>query len=239
VEGVISTDNASKVRMYCLNSGNHVYGKIESTTSLILTGENKIIVDPSTKYSREKIIKGLKSLGLRPKDIDTVVLTHYHLDHVANYGMFENAQFFIHDNELKALGSWTKTLTLAVLKAIMRELDFSIGDFVDRLRPVSGLKVDGSVKILEAFGHTGGSISLCVSGQKGIVISGDALTRMSFAEGFSRHSQDGNNSADLYSRSFAKVLESGEIIVPGHDRPFMKSAGGFRHIDAGVDLASV
>jgi glyoxylase-like metal-dependent hydrolase (beta-lactamase superfamily II) len=239
VEGVMTTDNASKVHMYCLNAGNHVYSKIESSTSLILTGENKIIVDPSTKYSRQKIMIGLKSLGLQPEDIDTVVLTHYHLDHVANYGMFRNAQFFIHDNELKTLGSLTGTLTLAVLKAIMREFGFSVGDFVDCLKPISKLKTCRSLNVLETFGHTGGSISLCVSGQKRIVISGDALTRMSFAKEFSIQSQNGNNATDLYSRSFAKVIGSGEIIVPGHDRPFIKSEDGFRHLDAGGDLASV
>ena len=239
MEGVITTDNASRAHIYCLNSGNHVYSKIESTTSLILTRKNNMIVDPSTKYSREKIIMGLKSLGLHPKDIDTVVLTHYHLDHVANYGMFKNARFFIHDNDLKTLGSLTGTLTLAVLKAIMREFGFSIGDFVDCLKPISELNSDGSLNVLETFGHTGGSISLCVSGQKRIVISGDALTRMSFAEEFSRQPQNGNDAADLYSRSFAKVLESGEIIVPGHDRPFMKSADGYIHLDTGTDLASV
>jgi glyoxylase-like metal-dependent hydrolase (beta-lactamase superfamily II) len=239
LEGVITTDNASKVHMYCLNSGNHVYSKIESTTSLILTGEHKIIVDPSTKYSREKIMKGLKSLGLQPNDIDTVVLTHYHLDHVANYGMFKNAQFFIHDNELKTLGSLTGTMTLAVLKAVMREFGFSIGDFVGCLKPTSELMSDSSLNVLETFGHTGGSISLCVSGQKRIVLSGDALTRMSLAEEFFGQSQNGKDATDLYSRSLAKIIESGEIIVPGHDRPFMKSADGYIRLDAGVDLASV
>jgi hypothetical protein len=62
---------------------------------------------------------------------------------------------------------------------------------------------------------------------------------MSFAEEFSRQPQNGNDAADLYSRSFAKVLESGEIIVPGHDGPFMRFADGYRHLDAGVDIASV
>lgn len=239
MEGVITTDDASKVRVYCLNSGNHVYSRIESSTSLILTGENKMIVDPSSKYSRQKIINGLESLGLQPEDIDTVVLTHYHLDHVANYNMFRNAQLFIHSNELKRLGSLAGTMTLAVLKAVMREFGFSIRDFVGRLKPVSELDSDGSLNVIETFGHTGGSISLCVSGQKRIVISGDALTRMSFAEEFSGQRQNGNDAADLYSRSFAKVLSSGEIIVPGHDRPFMKSADGYVHLDAGTDLASV
>jgi glyoxylase-like metal-dependent hydrolase (beta-lactamase superfamily II) len=236
---VTTTDNASKIQVYCLNGGNHVYSKIESSTSLILTGENKIIVDPSSKYSREKIMKGLENLGLQPKDIDTVVLTHYHLDHTANYNMFKNAQFFIHGNELKRLGSLAGTLTLAVLKTIMREFGFSIVDFVGRLKPISELKTGSSLSILETFGHTGGCISLCVSGQKRIVISGDALTRMSFAEEFSRQSQNGDNATDLYSRSFAKVIESGEIFVPGHDKPFIKSADGYRHLDTGVDLASV
>ena len=236
---MVATDDASKVHAYCLNAGNHVYSKIECTTSLILTGRSKIIIDPSTKYSRQKIMKGLKSLGLAPRDIDTVVLTHYHLDHVASCDMFRDAQFFIHANELGRLRSLAGKLTLAVLKAIMREFGFSIRDFVDRLKPISELKSDGPLDVLETFGHTGGSISLRVSGRKRIVISGDALTRMSFAEEFSRQPQNGKDAADLYSRSFAKVLESGEIIVPGHDGPFMKSADGFRHLDSGADLASV
>ena len=236
---MIPTDDASKVHIYCLNAGNHVYSKIESSTSLILTGKKKIIVDPSTKYSREKIMNGLSNLSLQPKDIDTVVLTHYHLDHVANCDMFRNAQLFIHENELKRLGSLAGTLTLAALKAVMREFGFSIRDFVGRLKPVSELDFGSSLNVIETFGHTGGCISLCVSGQKRIVISGDALTRMSFAEEFSRPRQNGNDSADLYSRSFAKVLESGEIFVPGHDRPFMKSADGYIHLDSGVDLSSV
>jgi glyoxylase-like metal-dependent hydrolase (beta-lactamase superfamily II) len=236
---VITTDDAAKVHVYCLNAGNHVYSKIESSTSLVLAGEMKIIIDPSSKYSRGKIMKGLERFGLRPEDIDTVVLTHYHLDHVANYALFKNARFFIHANELKTLGSLTGKLTLAALKVIMREFGFSIGDFVDRLKPVSELKTDASLNIIETFGHTGGCISLCVSGQKRIVISGDALTRMSFAEEFSGQTQNGTNGADLYYRSFAKVLESGEIIVPGHDGPFMKSADGFIHLDSGIDLASL
>ena len=234
-----TTDKAPKIQVYCLNGGNHVYSRIESSTSLILTGENRIIVDPSSKYSREKIMRGLENLGLQPKDIDTVVLTHYHLDHTANYDLFKNAQFFIHGNELKRLGSLAGTLTLAVLKTIMREFRFSIVDFVGCLKPISELKTDSSLNILETFGHTGGCISLCLSGQKRIVISGDALTRMEFAEEFTRQPQNEDYAADPYYRSFAKVLESGEIFVPGHDRPFMRSADGFRHVDTGVDLASV
>jgi glyoxylase-like metal-dependent hydrolase (beta-lactamase superfamily II) len=216
-----------------------VYSRIESSTTLVLAGEMKIIVDPSSKYSREKIVNALERLGLRPEDIDTVVLTHYHLDHVANYAMFRNARFFIHGNELERIGSLAGKLTLAVLKAVMREFGFSIGDFAGRLHPLSELKTKSSLKVIETFGHTGGSISLCVSGKKRIVISGDALTRMSFAEEFSGQPQNGDKAADLYSRSFARVLESGEIIVPGHDRPFMKSADGYVHLDSGVDLASV
>ena len=236
---MVATDDASKVRLYCLNPGNHVYSKIECSTTLIVAKDQRIIVDPSTKYSRVPISKGLASLGLGPKDIDTVVFTHYHLDHVANCDMFGDARLFIHANELGRLRSLAGRLTLAGLKAIQREFGFSIRDFVGRLKPVSELKLGSSLDILETFGHTGGSISLRVSGQKRIVISGDALTRREFAEEFSRRPQDGNDAADLYYRSFAKVLESGEIIVPGHDRPFMRSADGYIHLDCGIDLASI
>jgi len=228
-----------KIHAYCLNAGNHVYSRIESSTSLVLCGGKKIIIDPGSKYSRKKVAESLSALGLRPEDIDTVVLTHYHLDHVANCSMFGNARLFIHPNEMARAGSLAGRLTMAALKAVMRELDFSIGDLLGRLRPVSELPTGGCMDVLETFGHTAGSISLCVSGRKRIVISGDALTRRSFAEEFSAQAQDGIGSADPYSRSFAKILRSGEIIVPGHDRPFMRTANGYVHLDAGVDLASV
>jgi len=238
-DDAVIADDASAIRVYCLNAGNHVYSRIESSTSLVLDGDRRIIIDPGSKYSRKKVAESLSALGLRPEDIDTVVLTHYHLDHVANCSMFGNARLFLHPNEMARAGSPAGTLTLAALKAVMRELDFSIGDFIGRLRPVSELPTGCRLEVIETFGHTAGSISLCVSGRKRIVISGDALTRMSFAEEFSAQAQDGIGSADPYSRSFAKILRSGEIIVPGHDRPFMRTANGYVHLDAGVDLASV
>ena len=47
----------------------------------------------------EAVRRGLKDHGLEPEDIEHVLLTHLHWDHVANVGMFEKARFYVQHAE--------------------------------------------------------------------------------------------------------------------------------------------
>jgi glyoxylase-like metal-dependent hydrolase (beta-lactamase superfamily II) len=42
----------------------------------------------------------LGSIGLRPPDVDTVLLSHLHFDHAGNLGAFPNARVFVQEREL-------------------------------------------------------------------------------------------------------------------------------------------
>jgi len=61
-----------------------------STTTLIRDGNLKIIVDPG--MNRKKLLESLKKERLSPVDIDYVVLTHNHMDHMLLTGIFEKAK---------------------------------------------------------------------------------------------------------------------------------------------------
>ena len=54
--------------------------------------EMNIVVDPGTLSSQQALIDELKKEGVKPKDVDIVVITHSHMDHYANIGMFSNAK---------------------------------------------------------------------------------------------------------------------------------------------------
>jgi len=55
-------------------------------TVLIFDGNTKVLVDPGSNPAALK--RGLARQGLKPRDIDIVFLTHYHLDHLLNIWLF-------------------------------------------------------------------------------------------------------------------------------------------------------
>lgn len=79
-------------------------------------GDRKILVDtgeisPIRSESREQAIggriytfeEGLDRWNLKPGDIDVVIHTHLHNDHCENDYKCVNAEFYVHENELKRI----------------------------------------------------------------------------------------------------------------------------------------
>jgi N-acyl homoserine lactone hydrolase len=94
--------------------GNGVTYTIPIYSWYIEGGDKKILVDtgemsPIQSKDRESAIggkiytfeEGLDVWGLRPEDIDIVVHTHLHNDHCENDYKCLNAEFYVHENELK------------------------------------------------------------------------------------------------------------------------------------------
>ena len=61
--------------------------KADSTSVLIRTPKHTIVVDPSTKYMRPFLKTSFKQIGVFVKDVDIVVVTHMHHDHIENLDM--------------------------------------------------------------------------------------------------------------------------------------------------------
>jgi len=66
---------------------------IGATVTLIKSDKN-IIVDPGYFPDQVKVIQELAKISLKPEDIDIVFLTHLHLDHVSNVGLFKKSYIY-------------------------------------------------------------------------------------------------------------------------------------------------
>src|SRR5689334_22105951 len=67
--------------------------------TLIDTGSKKILVDVAQNGRRVLLMERLAQRGLKPTDIDMVVMTHAHWDHILNADMFEHAEFVVSKDE--------------------------------------------------------------------------------------------------------------------------------------------
>ena len=83
------------------------------------------------KSKEQEIINGLAAKGLKPEDVDVVVLTHLHFDHIGNTDLFTNARFIVQRSEISMLISPPKFATF-----YYREWWHKITDISDRLIPM-------------------------------------------------------------------------------------------------------
>jgi glyoxylase-like metal-dependent hydrolase (beta-lactamase superfamily II) len=79
------------------------FSNFGSIVYLIKLPNQNILIDTSSKENKEELISSLSSLSLSPENINTIILTHNHYDHVENIHLFPNAKIFSHKNikELK------------------------------------------------------------------------------------------------------------------------------------------
>ncbi len=190
--------------------------------TLIDTGDRKILVDVAQVGRRALILERLAKRGLAPTDIDTVVMTHAHWDHLLNADVFEHAEFVVHTDERSYVRSphpndWaTPKYTNAIIDRL-------------RVREVrEGDQVVPGVTVVETPGHTVGSISVLVNTGGGtICIAGDALPHARSV--YTRQPAIVFDTEEHASASIAKILDAADTIYPGHDRPFRRESSG--HIE--------
>lgn len=177
-------------------------------------GEHKrLLFDPAHVGRRVVLYDALARRGLGPRDIDAVVLSHSHWDHIQNIDVFSHAPILIHPYERRYslephVNDWaTPAWTGAILER-QKLAEISEGD-----------QLLQGVRVMDMPGHTPGGIGLAVETADGLtVITGDALHHAKLVA-------IGENPLVFWDRkaaadTIARIVEVADVIVPGHDRAF-------------------
>ena len=67
---------------------------------LVEDGEKLILIDTGLPRSYKKIEKYIEGLGRKPTDVSTIVITHFHIDHVGSLKKMKeltNAKVAVHE----------------------------------------------------------------------------------------------------------------------------------------------
>lgn len=137
----------------------------------------------------------LGKVGVRPEDIDTVVLTHVHYDHAGAARRFPNATFYLQEKDLSG-AKWALE-NRHLFESIIGAIDPADVQMLEKLAEQGRLKLlDGDLELFPGFEihlaedtHTFGSQYVVVrTGDEPWVITGDNLYSYENAEGIG---QDG------------------------------------------------
>jgi glyoxylase-like metal-dependent hydrolase (beta-lactamase superfamily II) len=188
---------------------------IGSTNTVLIRDNGKnILVDPGIlQLGRYGVYtKRLQEFNLKFNDIDVIVNTHCHYDHIeANY-LFRGKPLFIHELEVEYCDNlyWPE-----FRKAFLDIMD---------INEVSGdVKLSENVNIIETVGHTPGSISVLAETEKGLVAAiGDAaIVKEDLLELRAPSVVTKNIEAEVAINSLKKIKNLEPVlVVPGHDAPF-------------------
>lgn len=186
-----------------------------STNTVLIRDEGKnIILDPGIlqlgRYGSLK--KRLEEFDLTPDDINLVINSHCHYDHVeANY-LFRGKPLIIHEKELEYTNQlyWPE----------WREAYLGI---MDQKVITGDHKITKNIRVIETFGHTPGSITTLVETDEGLVaLVGDAvIVKEDLLELRPPSVVTKNIEADVAVNSLKKIKALNPVlVVPGHDAPF-------------------
>src|SRR3954467_12463664 len=226
----IMSQNAPQ-RLYLMQVGLMPEYHIPIVCYLVQTGDGKnILIDsglPEIMPEEEKdfengrdVIEQLASIGLKPDDIDTVISTHYDIDHAGRHAAFTKAQYVVQRvHHLDAASNPRSAANRPQWDQPMERIRLVDGDTV--LLP--------GLELIETSGHVPGHQSVLVRLPKmgAVLLPIDAVP---FGKGFTRDKQDdgSNPNGEAGRASTIKLLDLVErehigLVIFGHDQEQWKT----------------
>ncbi|MCK9986930.1 MAG: hypothetical protein AzoDbin1_03402 [Azoarcus sp.] len=205
---------------------------------LINTGGNLILVDAGAAKlfgpTLGFVVDNLRAAGYDPAQVDTIILTHMHPDHIGGLGdpaappVFPNANVYVSvlDNDF-----WLSQQAAAAAKPEMQDFFRMARDVAAPYQArgkwrtfADGTEIASGVRAVKAYGHTPGhsAISVESSGQK-LLIWGDIVHShaVQFAlPGVSIEFDFDQNQAIATRRSLMYSLAASKTLVAGMHLPF-------------------
>jgi N-acyl homoserine lactone hydrolase len=188
---------------------------------LIDTGLPEIMPEGESDFENgQDVIEQLASIGLKPDDIDTVISTHYDIDHAGRHAAFTKANYVVQRvHHLDAASN-------PRFAANRPQWDQPM----ERIRLVDGdTELLTGLELIETSGHVSGHQSVLVRLPKtgAILLPIDAVP---FGDGFTRDKQDdgSNPDAEATRASTIKLLDLVEqehigLVIFGHDNEQWKT----------------
>ncbi|MBT5023394.1 MBL fold metallo-hydrolase [Candidatus Woesearchaeota archaeon] len=180
---------------------------VDQTNIYFLDLDKKIIIDCGNR-SDNNLAEQFLGKAVDFNQIQIVIFTHLHYDHIGCFDLFKNAKFYASSEEIEDFKA-RKTVVGNLKEEFLQKLDL-------KLKPIELIFEDltiSGLKIVKTPGHTRGS--LCVwYPEEQILFSGDTLFGNKM---FGRTDLPTSVPFEL-NKSIVKLVDYNfRILCPGHD----------------------
>ena len=167
--------------------------------SFFIDGAKKILIDPGHRHLFQHVKRGLAQIETTPEQIDVVLVTHGHPDHLEMVGSFGPSTRW----------AMSRIDYEFVMKYIGSHMDFPAPAFF--LQEGDLVIGDKTFRVILTPGHSPGSISLYWP-EKKVLFTGDVV----FSQSIGRTDLPGGSGKQL-KESISKLAELDvEFLCPGH-----------------------
>lgn len=196
-------------------------GFLPICSTVLIRGEKTILVDPGYFHIGfyGMIGRALAPYRLQPTDVDLVILTHSHADHLASTFLFQESHLVVGEGELEAgrASAWPEFIDAFTVARVKGVEIIPAGDKL--------VELSNKVYVMHTPGHTPGSISVLVeTSQERVAIIGDtALSREEYVGRALSHWY-ATAQEEQINRSLDRIASwNPTTVIPGHDFEFRVS----------------
>ncbi len=224
------------------------------TALLVNTGSKLVLIDTGTGGQlgpgTGMMAGALAAAGVRPTDIDTILISHFHADHINGIKDKDGGKVFARAEIMVAAPEWDYWMDDARLNAApqaartvflnARRIFADLAGQVKRFEP--GREVVPGIASIPAFGHTPGHTAFAVSsGDRSMLVLGDVTNHPWL---FARHPHwqgtfdiDGDMAAATRRRMLDRAAAD-RMLVQGYHFPF-PACGHIAKAGKGYDVVPV
>ncbi len=178
---------------------------VNNCNTYLIDGPARVLIDPGHMRLFDHVKTGLAQIGLEPSDLDLILCTHAHPDHVEAVQWFNGtpALFAMNEKDWRMFREMGGALGANIdLESYVPDFFLEEGDF-----EIKGLKL----RIIDTPGHSPGSISVYWADRKAL-FTGDVI----FKDGLGRTDLPGGNGTALKESIKRLSGFDAEYLLSGH-----------------------
>ena len=186
---------------------------------LLINGEELTIIDTGTSGNAQKTVDYIQKLGHKPTDVKTIILTHFHMDHMGSAKELKDltkAKVAVHTEDADYVSGKKpfpkpKNILFRAVSTFVKPAPVQVDLILKEGDKISGLTV------INSPGHTSGSIML-LDEEKKVLFAGDTLRYDS--KKISGAPKQFTTDLNQARESIAKAATLNfDIMLPGHGEP--------------------